>query len=307
MDAIHDFIPHWHWDEDQFTYEDKLYQWKNGSYILNLENSDYKSLYEIESPSGWWGDFNMRNHVTEVRAAGSKLKELEHLRFASGFYGPCLPRDRKGKVILPWELKETYGYDWEAEKKNWPSQLYLKVLDISNTPIAKLPQLPEGLEELRATNCPNLKELPRLPKSLKELYVGGTPLTELPKLPPNLTHLDVGECPLRFFPLLPMSLYFLNVDGCTKLFLPRTVTVIPSSEGDVPPPHDMLRFVDGDEVPMYEIWEPVSEYRERSNSLWRARRRMAKLKERLVATVFHPSKVEKWLEIGGHELLDMMF
>ena len=34
---------------------------------------------------------------------------------------------------------------------------------------------------------------------------------------------------------------------------------------------------------------------------------MDPMKEELVANVYHPRNVERWLEAGGHELLDMMF
>jgi hypothetical protein len=34
---------------------------------------------------------------------------------------------------------------------------------------------------------------------------------------------------------------------------------------------------------------------------------MDPIKEEIVAAVYHPRHVERWLEIGGHELLDMMF
>ncbi len=38
----------------------------------------------------------------------------------------------------------------------------------------------------------------------------------------------------------------------------------------------------------------------------RARERCRALKEEIVMAAWHPSKVEKWLEIGGHECLEMM-
>lgn len=38
----------------------------------------------------------------------------------------------------------------------------------------------------------------------------------------------------------------------------------------------------------------------------RCQQRCHLLKEEMVAAVYHPSRVERWLKIGGHELLEAM-
>jgi hypothetical protein len=67
----------------------------------------------------------------------------------------------------------------------------LQYLDVSeNLYLQALPELPEGLEVLRASNC-GLTALPKLPQSLRYLYVNNNYLTELPALPPKLEILSI--------------------------------------------------------------------------------------------------------------------
>jgi len=42
------------------------------------------------------------------------------------------------------------------------------------------------------------------------------------------------------------------------------------------------------------------------NSMDRCQARCRLLKEEMVSAVYHPSRVERWLEIGGHEYLEAM-
>jgi hypothetical protein len=45
----------------------------------------------------------------------------------------------------------------------------------------------------------------------------------------------------------------------------------------------------------------------RRNFLATLRMRSGLIKQDLVAAAFHPCRVESWLKLGGHELVDMMF
>ena len=254
-----------------------------------------KSLEVIEGQVWDWN----KDGIVEIDARGSQLKQLPELPPLHRAAGARPTRDKKGNLVYKF-YETNHDYPWDT-------MICVKSLNISETPIETLPHLPHGLECLYAWNCPNLTQLPPLPKTLKELHVGGTPLKTLPTLPEGLGYLDVGGCPIRFLPRLPKSLSYLCVDDCDKLFLRRTVTEIPATDEALHGWHDMLRFVDGDEDPVLEIWEPIEQYKERSNTLWNAMNKTRRIKESLVAKVFHPSRVAKWLEIGDYELLEMMF
>jgi hypothetical protein len=63
---------------------------------------------------------------------------------------------------------------------------HLQFLDVSDNPhLTSLPDLPQSLEVLRASNCA-LNSLPPLPKSLRYLYLQNNYLKYLPELPPQL-------------------------------------------------------------------------------------------------------------------------
>jgi Leucine-rich repeat (LRR) protein len=269
--------------------------YKNGHYSLTLTDENCERI----DPKLW---DSYKDELVELNASGSKLKELPPLPPLHRTSSARPSRDKKGNLVYKYNyVGSNSSYDYDAI-------ICIRKLDLSGTPIRKLPPLPHGLEVLRIENCQDLQGLPYLPKTLKELWMGGTNIKSLPKLPEGLTHLDVSECPLRMLPHLPQSLYYLSVSDCHKLILPRTVTEIPSSEDDDDiPHHDLFRFVDGDVVPVFEIWEPLKEYRERSNALWYTIQNTKRMKESLVAKVFHPSNVEKWLEIGGFDIIEMMF
>lgn len=283
---------------------------------LNMENTGYEMIdpfvWRVESIS-----------LTVIKARGSKLKELPELPLIHCHPIAVPGRDAKGKKVYTFKGKPANQiYPWDP-------MICVKEIDVSNTPIEKLPRLPCGLEVLIAEDCPNLKELPRLPKTLKKLSVNGCAnLKVIPKLPEGLTDLDVSGCPIRVLPLLPKSLTYLDVSTCEKLLVPRKVlkeegvgVLYPMMMQDwfVPVVEEDLEIFDldlhnaedeeDDDVTSVEdkIWEPLEEYKERSNALWHTYHHTRRMKERLVATVFHPSRVEKWLESGGYDLLDMMF
>jgi len=46
---------------------------------------------------------------------------------------------------------------------------------------------------------------------------------------------------------------------------------------------------------------------EEYDDIWSVVTRCQTIKKELVAKVFHPSRVSKWFEEGGHKLIDMMF
>jgi len=83
---------------------------------------------------------------------------------------------------------------------------HLQYLDVSyNMYLHELPELPEGLEVLRASNCA-LTALPALPQSLRYLYVNNNYLTELPELPPGLEVLYIFNNCIKNLTMLPKTI-----------------------------------------------------------------------------------------------------
>ncbi len=82
----------------------------------------------------------------------------------------------------------------------------LQFLDVSDNPhLTSLPELPEGLEILRASNC-GLTSLPALPKSLRYLYLQNNYLQELPMLPPQLEILYIFNNCIQDYRKLPSTI-----------------------------------------------------------------------------------------------------
>jgi Leucine-rich repeat (LRR) protein len=82
----------------------------------------------------------------------------------------------------------------------------LKLLDVSDNPkLQRLPELPEGLEILRASNC-GLSKCPKLPSTLKYLYIHNNYINELPELPPGLEVLSIFNNCIKDLSSLPSSI-----------------------------------------------------------------------------------------------------
>lgn len=139
-------------------------------------------------------------------------------------------------------------------------------LYVSNTPIEELPALPKRLRNLHC-NSTKIRFLPALPNTLEELWVNNTKLEELPDLPPNLETLWVYNTFLEELPPLPDSLLFLQT---------HTTHLIQRQPG-----------------------EAMSSYIRRANQFYEQKRihkRNSLIKEELMAVVWNPDRVSKWLE-----------
>ena len=158
----------------------------------------------------------------------------------------------------------------------------LKYLDCKDTPLTELPVLPNSLKRLWCENT-QITKLPILPDSLGILSCTDTPLTELPTLPPKLFWLDINTPHITILPEIPPSLQTLGYINCPNLVIKR----------------QNIEFVRDYE----QRWKPV-----REEMLYKPRiqARCAAIKEELMAAAWHPRRVEKWLEIGGFELLDAL-
>jgi len=99
----------------------------------------------------------------------------------------------------------------------------VKILRCNDTDISELPELPEGLEEIWASNT-KLKILPELPSTLKILRCENCELRGLPKLPNSLIHLIVSGNDLQHLQSLPDGLEILVCNNNILSRLPALPT-----------------------------------------------------------------------------------
>jgi len=95
----------------------------------------------------------------------------------------------------------------------------LKVLDLSNNKLTKLPKLPNGLKELRVCNN-KITEILELPPTLLNLFCSGNKLTCLPPLPLTLGELGCSRNPIESLPVIPASVFSLDCRNCMLKELP---------------------------------------------------------------------------------------
>ena len=127
----------------------------------------------------------------------------------------------------------------------------------------------------------NITSLPDLPSTVRLLYCDNTSLKSLPELPPGITMLSCDNTPLESLPELPSSLKVLSCNN-THLAIKRNK---------------------GESIKNYSArWEIL---REEEASKKRCKERSSAIKEELIMEVMHPRRIEKLLEIGGYELLNM--
>ena len=149
----------------------------------------------------------------------------------------------------------------------------VKYLICENIPLTTLPELPPNLRVLNCSRT-NLTHLPSLPRDLYILTCSYTQITELPPVPKALVFLDCAHTKLQLLPYQP-CLASLDVEGC-PLLCPRKT--------NEPISWYMARYI----VWLKEEYEPKMRAKERTEAV----------KEELVAKVWHPSRVERWLEQG---------
>lgn len=171
-----------------------------------------------------------------------------------------------------------------------------------------------GLDQTRLgglvlEDCPNLESLDSLPPTLKRLTICRCPkFTSLPELPDTLEWLTVDSC-LQFttLPRLPASLKELRI-------MQSGVTRLPNLPDDVENVYLPLtsfesRMLDFRWTRSEFGWpQPVPSIPVRAElltSFLRTQERMNALKEELMMSTWHPTRVSAWLE-KGEDVLDMM-
>lgn len=181
------------------------------------------------------------------------------------------------------------------------------ILNLNGLNITSLPELPHNLITLICYDCP-LRNLPDLPSELINLACHRTNITTLPNLPSKLKHLVCAQTNLTSLPDLPSGLVALQCNN-------TQITVLP----ELPSSLTCLWCVDTPlilerRISEAYIYESIPEYSARWK-LWREEQEASKkrcqerteaVKEDLIASVWHPRRVEKWLEVGGFELLEAL-
>ena len=158
---------------------------------------------------------------------------------------------------------------------------YLTQLWCSHTQITELPPLPDSLRRLDCANT-QITNLPSLPPSLELLSCHNTQITELPPLPGSLKKLVCSHTQITELPPLPSSLSLLIDNNCPNL---------------------LIKPMEGETIEAYEErWKPIrEEQKKKCEELVNKKRiqeRCLVIKEELMATAWHPRRVERLLDAG---------
>lgn len=130
---------------------------------------------------------------------------------------------------------------------------------------------------------PDTDELMRRIRSCNnKLDLTGLNITRLPTLPSRLKRLDCSNTPLTTLPTLPSGLKSLDCSN-TPLILQRGA-------------NESIRDYNA-------RW---NEWRELEMSMKRCQERSRIIYEDLCAASWRPERVQKWIEIGGLDILDVL-
>jgi hypothetical protein len=145
-----------------------------------------------------------------------------------------------------------------------------------------LPQLPP---HLRMLNCPNnrLTSLPILPVSLECINCDSNHISLLPPLPESLISLSCKKNPFAEFPELPLDLLRLVYD--TRI------------------DKKSIEYIDLTSERVQRINKEIQEWMH-LQSKERSVKRCKIYKEEIMMKVWHPSRIEKLLEMG-YDIEDM--
>ena len=170
-----------------------------------------------------------------------------------------------------------------------------KPLILSWLGLTTLPALPPTLQELWCAGN-KLTSLPTLPSTLQSLWCDNNQLTSLPSLPPTLEELFCQNNQLTSLPTLPSNLQLL---WCNNNQLTSLHELLPTLWYTL----WWLKCYDNPlETPIL-IHETLEEYFKRVETIRRKRiqERSKAIREELVSTVWHPTRVGQWIERYGQD------
>lgn len=160
----------------------------------------------------------------------------------------------------------------------------LRVLSCQANRITSLPELPSTLQVLRCT-FNHLTSLPPLPTTLRILDCVANRIQWLPWLPDHLRVLYCNENPLEALPELPRDLGYLMCD----MPYGEQVELVDTT------PEEIHRI-------NTEMWKWTEKMEQQSKA--RCMARCAIYKEQIMMKVWHPTRIEKMLEMG-YDVEDM--
>lgn len=160
----------------------------------------------------------------------------------------------------------------------------LRILSCQANRITSLPELPSTLRVLRCT-FNHLTSLPPLPTTLRILDCVANRIQWLPWLPDHLRVLYCNENPLEALPELPRDLGYLMCD----MPYGEQVELVDTA------PEEIHRI-------NTEMWNWMKRQEQQSKA--RCMARCAIYKEQIMMKVWHPTRIEKMLEMG-YDVEDM--
>lgn len=178
-----------------------------------------------------------------------------------------------------------------------------------NNQLTSLPELPLSLMIMQCdTN--QLTSLPSLPPFLSVLNCSGNQLTSLPTLLSILERIDCHDNLLTTIPMLPVNLHRLNCLGNRLEILPEIPSTLFELHCELPLFRDAVidevliseMDLDPEGVAFINGWiiQTTNELKQQSKE--RCTSRCATYKEEIMMKAWHPSRVEKLLEMGyDHE------
>jgi Leucine-rich repeat (LRR) protein len=180
------------------------------------------------------------------------------------------------------------GQDYGADTKQLlrklrTSQSYLSITGLQ---IHSLPPLSGDLQLLYCEQT-QITRLPELPNRLRSLECSGTPMTSLPELPPSLLVLGISNTKIKVLPRLPSALQ--------ELYCINTPLLIQMEEGE---------SIDSYRARWDAWWDEQDRLAEEAASMGRVQSRCRELRQDLMAEIWHPRRVEKWIEAGCWDILD---
>ena len=202
-----------------------------------------------------------------------------------------------------------------TELPSIPLTLKLKVLYCHDNQLTGLPSLPPSLIKIYCSNN-NLKSLPSLPSSLKLLYCYNNKIISLPSIPSSLRYLYCSYNKLTSLPPLPSSLINLYCWNNSLKSLPplppslenlhcsdNQITSIPS----LPPSleefycyNNQLEVNIQDNETPQDYWNRLEEIQSKKRIINRTK----ELKEEIMKTFWHPTNVQKLLDMYGIDFED---
>ena len=171
------------------------------------------------------------------------------------------------------------------------------ILDLSNLGLTSLPTLPSTLTKLYCHNN-QLTSLPTLPSTLTHLHCSFNQLTSLPTLPTTLIKLYCYNNQLTSLPTLVSTLIELlcyNNQLTSLPTLPTTLIELHCNNN----PFSFETPRSDNETP-HEYWNRLEVVQSRKRTIKRNR----DIKEELMMVCWHPSKVQKMLDLYGIDYED---